>query len=112
ILPQVSAQYNLSHDPNDYAIGGASSGGIAAFTAAWFRPDAFRRVLSFIGSFTDLRGGEVYPALVRKTEPVPLRIFQQDGTGDQSIFSGNWFIANQDLASALAYAGYEAKFVV
>ncbi|MGC2659964.1 MAG: SMP-30/gluconolactonase/LRE family protein [Bryobacteraceae bacterium] len=112
ILPKVSEQYNLSRDPNDRGIGGASSGGIAAFTAAWFRPDGFRRVLSFIGSFTNLRGGEIYASLVRKTEPAPLRIFQQDGAHDQDIWAGNWYIGNQNLASALSFAGYDAKFVV
>lgn len=57
ILPELRKQYKLSTDPNDFAIAGSSSGGIAAFTAAWNRPDAFRRVLSFIGSYTNLRGG-------------------------------------------------------
>ena len=72
ILPEIRKNYNLSKDPNDYAIGGSSSGGIAAFTVAWNRPDVFRRVLSFIGSYTDLRGGNNYPALIRKSEPLPL----------------------------------------
>jgi sugar lactone lactonase YvrE/enterochelin esterase-like enzyme len=112
ILPEVRKQYNLSTNPDDYGIGGQSSGGIAAFTAAWERPDVFHRVLTFIGSFTNLRGGDVYPGLIRKTEPKPLRIFQQDGSNDQSIYSGSWFMANQDVAMALAYAGYDTKFVV
>ena len=60
ILPEVGKQYKLSNDPNDRAIAGSSSGAIAAFTAAWERPDAFRRVLSFVGSYTNLRGGEIY----------------------------------------------------
>jgi sugar lactone lactonase YvrE/enterochelin esterase-like enzyme len=111
ILPEVAKKYKLSNDPNDRAIAGSSSGGIAAFTAAWNRPDAFRRVLSFIGSFTNLRGGDIYPALVRKTEPKPLRVFLQDGRRDQNIYAGNWFNANQDLASALTYAGYDSTFV-
>jgi sugar lactone lactonase YvrE/enterochelin esterase-like enzyme len=112
ILPEVAKRYNLSSDPNDRGIGGSSSGGIAAFTAAWNRPDAFRRVLSFIGSYTNLRGGNVYSSLVRKTEPKPLRVFLQDGRNDQNIYSGNWWIGNQDLASALEFAGYETTFVV
>ena len=86
-------------------------GGIAAFTAAWNRPDAFRRVISFVGSYTNLRGGNQYASWVRKMEPKPLRIFLQDGYNDQNIYSGNWRIANQDLASALEYAGYESTFV-
>jgi sugar lactone lactonase YvrE len=112
ILPEVGRQYNLSQNPNDRGIGGSSSGGIAAFTAAWNRPDAFRRVLSFIGSYTNLRGGHVYPSLIRKTEPRPLRVFLQDGRADQNIYSGNWWIGNQDMASALEFAGYDTTFVV
>jgi len=112
ILPEVSTRYRLSKDPNDYAISGSSSGGIAAFNAAWNRPDSFRRVLSFIGSFTNLRGAEVLASLVRKTEPKPLRVFLQDGRNDLNIYSGSWFIANQDLASSLEFAGYESNFVI
>ncbi len=112
ILPEVGRKLNLSKDPNDRAIAGSSSGAIAAFTAAWNRPDAFRRVLSYIGSYTNLRGGNVYPALVRKTEPKPLRVYLQDGRNDQNIYSGHWFIGNQDLASALEYADYDFTFTV
>jgi gluconolactonase len=112
ILPEVRKKFNLSKDPNDYAIAGSSSGGIAAFTAAWNRPDAFRRVLSFVGSYTNLRGGDVYPNLIRKTEPKPLRVFLQDGSNDQSIYAGSWYLANQSMASALEFSGYELKFVV
>ena len=112
ILPEVARRYNLSGDPNDRAIAGSSSGGIAAFTAAWNRPDAFHRVLSFIGSFTNLRGGEIYASLIRKTEPKPLRVFLQDGKNDLNLYAGSWYIGNQDVASALAYAGYDSTFVV
>ncbi len=112
ILPEVGKSYTLTQDPNLRAIAGSSSGGIAAFTAAWSRPDAFRRVLSFIGSYTNLRGGHVYASLVRKTEPKPLRVYMQDGRNDQNIYSGHWFIGNEDLASALQYAGYDATFTI
>ncbi|HYI94125.1 MAG TPA: SMP-30/gluconolactonase/LRE family protein [Bryobacteraceae bacterium] len=112
ILPEVSRQYSLSSDPNDRGLAGSSSGGIAAFTAAWNRPDAFHRVLSFIGSYTNLRGGQIYSSLIRKTEPKPLRIYLQDGRSDQNIYAGNWWIANQDMASALEYSGYDSTFVV
>ncbi|MFN7993363.1 MAG: SMP-30/gluconolactonase/LRE family protein [Bryobacteraceae bacterium] len=112
ILPEVGKTYNLSNDPNDRAVAGSSSGGICAFTAAWNRPDAFHRVLSFVGSYTNLRGGDVYPGLIRKTEPKPLRVFLQDGRNDLNIYSGSWYIANQDMASALEFAGYDVKFVV
>ena len=111
VLPAVGKKYNLSKDPNDHAICGGSSGGIAAFTAAFFRPDAFRRVISFIGSYTDLRGATNYGALVRKFEPKPLRIFQQDGKNDQDIYSGSWPIGNTDLAAGLKFARYDTQMV-
>ncbi len=111
VLPEIARRYNLSDDPNLRGIGGSSSGGIAAFTAAWERPDAFRRVLMFVGSFTNLRGGDAYPGLIRKMEPKPLRVFMQDGVNDLDIYSGSWWIANQDVAAALEFAGYDAKFV-
>ncbi|HTS65967.1 MAG TPA: SMP-30/gluconolactonase/LRE family protein [Candidatus Acidoferrales bacterium] len=110
ILPEVGKQYKLSADPNDRAIAGSSSGGIAAFTAAWERPDAFRRVLSFIGSYTNLRGGDGYIDLIRKMEPKPLRVFLQDGSSDLNIYSGSWWMANQAMAKSLEYAGYDVKF--
>lgn len=112
ILPSVATQYKLSKDPNDYALSGSSSGGIAAFNAAWSRPDAFRRVMSFIGSFTNLRGADTLASLIRKTEPKPLRVFLQDGRNDQDIYSGSWFLANQEIYAALQYAGYESTFVI
>lgn len=111
ILPEVAKHYSLSTNPDDRAIAGLSSGGICAFNVAWNRPDAFHRVLSFIGSFTDLRGGDIYPALIRKSEPKPLRVFLQDGNHDLNIYAGSWWLANQSMASALEYAGYDAKFV-
>jgi enterochelin esterase-like enzyme/sugar lactone lactonase YvrE len=111
ILPEVGKHYNLSTNPNDRAISGGSSGGICSFTVAWTHPEAFRRVLSFIGSFTDLRGGDIYPALIRKTEPKPIRVFLQDGNHDLNNFAGDWWLANQSMASALTFAGYDVKFV-
>lgn len=111
ILPEVGKLYKLTDDPNLRGIGGASSGGIGAFTAAWERPDAFRRVLSFIGSYVDLRGGQIYSSMIRKTEPKPLKVYLQDGSGDLDIYAGSWWMGNQDLAAALKFAGYEYEFV-
>ena len=111
ILPQATRNYNISRDPNDHVIGGSSSGGICAFTVAWERPDAFRRVLSFVGSYTNLHGGGIYPSLVRKTEPKPLRVFLQDGENDLNVAAGNWFIGAQDMLSAFQYAGYDVTHV-
>lgn len=109
LLPEVEKEFLITRDPNGRAIAGASSGAIAAFTAAWERPDLFRRVFSTIGTYVGLRGGNDYPTLVRKFEPRPLRVFLQDGYNDQNIYGGNWWIANQDMYSALAWAGYDVK---
>ncbi len=116
ILPEVEKKttadgrpIRLSHDGNDRSIAGGSSGAICAFTAAWERPDAFRRVFSAIGSYADLRGGNVYPNLIRKYEPKPIRIFLQDGSADLNIYAGDWWLANQEMERALTFAGYEVK---
>jgi gluconolactonase len=85
----------LSRDGNDRAIAGSSSGAICAFTAAWERPDAFRRVFSAIGTYVGLRGGNNYPTLIRKFEPKPLRVFLQDGSHDLNIYGGDRWMANQ-----------------
>jgi len=110
IIPEVQKRYNISPDPEMRAIGGASSGGICSFTAAWERPDAFRKVLSTIGSFTNLRGGNVYPSLVRKTDPKPLRVYMADTSGDVDNAFGSWPWSNRLMASALQYMGYDVRF--
>jgi sugar lactone lactonase YvrE/enterochelin esterase-like enzyme len=99
----------LSSNPNDGSIGGASSGAICAFTAAWERPDRFRRVFSSIGTYVGLRGGNAYPTLIRKTEPKPFRIFLQDGENDLNIYGGDWWMANQEMERALVFAGYDVN---
>jgi gluconolactonase len=111
ILPEVGRSYTLTGDATGRAICGASSGGICAFTAAWERPDAFSRVVSFIGSYTNLRGGNDYPALIRKSEPRAIRVFLQDGRNDLDIYAGSWWAGNNDMAAALKFAGYEHEFV-
>jgi enterochelin esterase-like enzyme/sugar lactone lactonase YvrE len=109
LLPEIRKTVAFTDDPNGRAIAGASSGAIAAFTAAWERPDLFRRVFSTIGTYVGLRGGNAYPILIRKTEPKPLRVFLQDGSNDQNIYGGNWWIANLDMHSALEFSGYELE---
>ncbi len=110
ILPEVEKQWPLTKDPEMRAICGASSGGICSFTVAWERPDAFRKVLSTIGSFTNIRGGNAYPSLIRKTERKPVRVFLEDSSGDVNNQFGNWPIANQQMHAALKYMGYDVKF--
>ncbi len=113
MLPFVASKHGvrISSDPNDRGICGASSGGICAFTVAWNRPDAFRRVYSMIGTYVGLRGGDELATLVRKTEPKPLRVFLQDGTNDLNIYCGDWWMENQTMNRALRWAGYEVQHV-
>ncbi len=107
ILPEVEKTYPLSHDPELRALGGSSSGGIAAFTVAWERPEQFRKVFTTVGSFVNLAGGDAYPSLIRKTERKPLRVYQQDSSGDLDNPFGKWPIANQAMHAALKYMGYD-----
>jgi enterochelin esterase-like enzyme len=111
IIPKVAEKYTLSDDPDQRAIAGTSSGAICAWTVAWERPDYFRKVLSFIGSYTNIRGGHVYPAMIRQEEVKPIRIFLQDGANDLDNKFGNWPLANQQMAKSLAFAKYDYKFV-
>ena len=99
----------LSKSANDRAIAGASSGGICALNVAWERPDAFSRVFSARGTFVNLRGGDNFPTLIRKTEPRPLRVYLQGGSNDNNIYGGDWWMANQTLERALTYANYEVQ---
>jgi sugar lactone lactonase YvrE/enterochelin esterase-like enzyme len=101
----------LSRSGHDRAIGGSSSGAIAAFTAAWERPGEFSRVFSAIGTYVGLRGGDRYPTLIRKTEPKALRVFLQGGSNDNNIYGGDWWMANQTMERALTFAGYDVKHV-
>src|SRR5215469_6767349 len=82
LMPAVEKDYNISKNPDDRAIAGASSGAICAFTVAWQRPDQFHKVISTIGSFTNIRGGHAYPDLIRQSEQRPIRMFLQDGVND------------------------------
>ena len=112
LLPVVAADYNLSPIPEDHGICGASSAAQAAFSAAWHRPDMFRKIISHIGSFTAIRGGDCNPDRIRKNPPKPIRIFLQDGEHDLNIIYGDWVLANKTMASALEYRGYDYKYVL
>lgn len=111
ILPEVGKTHNLATTPDQRAICGASSGGICAWTVAWERPDQFGKVLSHIGSFTNIRGGHVYPSLIRKTERKPIRVYLQDGDHDLNNEHGNWWLANLEMESALKFSKYDLKTV-
>ncbi len=112
ILPEVSRSYKLTDDAEMRAIGGISSGGICAWSVAWERPDKFRKVLSHVGSFTNIRGGHHYQAMIRKTERKPIRVFLQDGTNDLDNLHGSWPLANRQMAAALKFTKYDYRFVM
>ncbi len=107
ILPEVEREVRLKHDAASRAISGISSGGICSFTGSWERTDAFSKVLSWVGSFADIRGGHNYPPMIRKMPRKPIRVFLQDGKNDLNVPAGDWWLANLEMASALEFAGYD-----
>ncbi len=120
LIPEVAKKYNLSKDPNDHAIGGVSTGAVGAFIAAWERPDLFHRVLSFIGTYVDMKGADSLPAMIRREEPKPIRIFMQDGKNDHLVpgqpygtfYGGSWPINNEVMYEAFEFAGYDVKLTI
>lgn len=113
LMPALKKDYNLSPDPELHGIMGSSSGAIAAFSTAWFRPNDFRKVISITGSYTDIRGGHIFPELVAAAEKKPLRIFLQDGRNDNRSTTNpnrDWFFQNVRLMRALAAKGYELNY--
>ena len=118
LIPAVAKEYHLSKDPNDRGIGGSSTGGVGAFAAAWNRPDQFRRVFTFVGTFVDMKGADHFAALIRKTETKPIRMFMQDGRVDHIVpnqpwgtfYAGSWPINNQVMYEAFQFAGYDVRY--
>lgn len=118
LLPALKKDYNISDRPEDRGIGGASSGAICAFTVAWHRPDQFTKVLSTIGSFTNIRGGHEYPSMIRATERKPIRIFLQDGLNDnrgrrpdgQYDPKWDWHAQNRLMVAALEEKDYDVNY--
>jgi enterochelin esterase-like enzyme len=118
ILPDVEKHktsdgraIRLSTSAADRGIGGSSSGAIAAFNAAWERPDAFSRVFSSIGTYVGLRGADRLPSLIRKYEAKPIRVFLQDGSNDNNSYAGDWFKANEMMERSLKFAGYQVQAI-
>jgi gluconolactonase len=109
LIPEVAKTHNLSTDPNDHGIAGLSTGGVGAFVAAWNRPDHFRRVITWIGSFGNFRGADRLPGLIRRTEPRPLRVFMQTGRQDLVNYAGSWYLENPRMAAALEFAGNDVR---
>ena len=117
LMPALNKEYNISKDPEQHGIGGSSSGAIAAFTVAWQRPNHFRKVLSNVGSFVNLRGGHVYPELILASEKKPIRVFLCDGRNDNRGFRNgaydekrDWFLQNVRLMKALTQKGYDVNY--
>jgi enterochelin esterase-like enzyme len=118
LMPALAKDFNISKDPDQHGIGGASSGGIAAFAVAWERPNDFRKVFTIVGSFVDLRGGYVYPERVLASPKKPIRIFLCDGRNDNRGQGPNgaydekrdWFFQNVRLEKALAGKGYDVNY--
>ncbi|HLX44089.1 MAG TPA: alpha/beta hydrolase-fold protein [Bryobacteraceae bacterium] len=117
LMPVLYKEYNISKDPERHGIGGSSSGAIAAFKVAWERPNDFRKVLSIVGSFVNVRGGQVYADRVLGSEKKPIRIFLCDGRNDnRGVRDGkydetrDWFFQNVRLMKALTQKGYDVNY--
>ncbi len=118
LMPVLYKEYNISRDPEQHGIGGSSSGAIAAFTVAWQRPNEFRKVLSNVGSFVDLRGGNAYPDIIRASEKKPIRIFLCDGRNDNRgqrpgeayNEARDWFYQNVRMMQVLSAKGYDLNY--
>lgn len=110
LLPEALAGLNISQDPAKRVIGGLSSGGICAWTVAWYRSDLFGKVLSHCGSFTDIRGGGAYPSMIRMQVKKPIKMYFQSGSQDLNTKYGDWALGNKMMKSALDFKGYESHF--
>ena len=131
---KVKAAYpklTFTADPWGKGVMGCSSGGAAALTIGWFRPDLFRRLITYSGTFVDqqadnaaeeakfpLGAWEYHSAmkLIEKSEKKPLRIFTHVSendlrAGDPESTNHNWVMANQRTAAALKAKGYDYRFV-
>ena len=111
MLPELSKKYNITKDAQGKALVGISSGAICAFNAAWQRPDVFGKVISHCGSFANIRGGDKFPDMIRRTPAKRIRVFLQSGEKDLNIIWGSWPARNMEMAAALEYAGYDYNFV-
>ncbi|MFD3843999.1 alpha/beta hydrolase [Streptomyces sp. NPDC058642] len=114
IIPEVRKHYAIAEDPDRWGICGGSSGGNCAFTAAWLRPDTFRRVIGYLSSFAQMPDGNPYPDAVARVPRKPLRIFLQAGHRDLrwNEPEANWLADNLRVAAALAEAGYDFRLVL
>lgn len=114
IIPAVKVHHpelKLTDDPNGRATLGKSSGAPAAFTMAWLRPDLYRRVVTFNGSWINIcrdgAGAAGYPDMIRATDPAkPLRLYLFSGSGDNA----NYPAVNQAMADAFKAKGMPWRY--
>lgn len=126
IIPRAEkeAGITITKDPEARMSYGGSSGGIAAFTLAWFRPELYHRVLSYSGTFVNLQrndevphgGWEYHENLIPKNPAKPLRVWIHVSDGDNGATTGssgfrNWVIANKRMSEVLKAKGYQYQFV-
>jgi enterochelin esterase family protein len=114
VLPLVGERFVISSDPTMRGICGGSSGGDAAVTAVWSRPDGFGRAIAFNASFAQIPGGNPYPALLKSEPRRSMRLFLHAAHRDLNwnAADDNWFAENLETAAALARAGYDFRLVV
>jgi iron(III)-enterobactin esterase len=126
VLPRVEKEtgVTLTKDPDARMTLGGSSGGICAFTMAWFHPELYHRVLSYSGTFVNLQRGPDAPHggwgyhenFIGNTPAKPIRAWlhvSENDNGAKSASSAmrNWVIANQRMAKALKDKNYHYQFV-
>jgi enterochelin esterase-like enzyme len=127
VLPLVEHEtgVRLTRDPDGRATLGGSSGGAAAFTMAWYRPDLYRRVLTYSGTYVNQQSPvdpstphgawEYHEHLIPQSDPKPLRIWMEVGENDNGSKSAeaglhNWVLANQRMAQVLAAKRYHYRY--
>ncbi len=128
VLPKIAADYDVKFttDPEGRGTMGGSSGAACAFTMAWFRPDLYRRVLSYSGTYVNQQSPEnpqsphgaweYHEHLIPQNEAKPLRVWLQVGEKDNGFRRDeasyhNWVLANQRMAAALKAKGYHYEYV-
>ena len=109
-LPLALEGYKVSEDPEKRCIVGMSSAGNAAFNVVWHHTHSFRKCITHVGSFVDIRGGHENASRIRKNPKKPIRIWMQDGENDLNIVYGDWRLGAKAMASALEYKNYDYKF--
>jgi enterochelin esterase-like enzyme len=128
VLPQVEKEtgVKLTKDPEGRCTMGGSSGGLAAFTMAWYHPEWYHRVLVYSGTFVNTQspvsaetphgGWEYHENLIPKAAKKPIRVWLEVGENDNGAKSAaggfrNWVLANERMAEALKAKGYNYRYV-